>query len=289
MKIARLGYGDKETYGIVRGDRVATRDEITYATGVPIPHGVKDFLFDGWLDEVKGKASQLGYGEELSGFRLLHPIPNPSKVMCLAFNYVDHAREQNLLPPEDPALVIKPRTALTGADSDIICPGFVTQLDYEVELALVMGKTVKDVGESEALDAVFGYMVFNDVSARDLQIKDKQFTRGKGCDTFAPCGPWITTKDEIENPHGLRLTTRVNGEVRQNSSTDNMFIKIPEIVSKISRCMTIERGDIISTGTPAGVMLNKPNAAFLKDGDQVEMEVEKLGRLRNTVRIGSRV
>jgi len=288
MRIARLGYGGKETYGIVRGDRVATRDEIAYATGVPIPNGVKDFLFDGWLDEVRGKAPQLRYGEELSGFRLLHPIPDPAKVVCLAFNYVDHAREQNLPPPEDPALVIKPRTALTGADSDIVCPEFVTQLDYEVELALVMGKTVKDVGESEALGAVFGYMVFNDVSARDLQSRDGQFTRGKGCDTFAPCGPWITTRDEVGDPHRLRLTTRVNGELRQDSSTGNMFIRIPEIVSKISRCMTIERGDIISTGTPAGVMLNRPDAEFLKDGDLVEVEVEGLGMLRNTVRAAGR-
>ncbi len=284
MRIARLGHGGGETYGIVREGRVATRDEITYATGVPIPHSIKDFLFDGWLEEVGARSSKLRYGEELSKFRLLHPIPNPPKVVCLAFNYVDHAREQNLRPPEDPALVIKPRTALTGADSDIAYPEFITQLDYEVELALIMGRTVRDIGESEALDAVFGYMILNDVSARDLQFKDGQFTRAKGCDTFAPCGPWITTRDEVRDPHDLRLSTRVNGEVKQDSSTSNMFIKIPAIVSKISKCMTIERGDIISTGTPAGVMLNKPGAVFLRDGDQVEMEIEGLGRLRNTVR-----
>jgi len=285
MKIARLGYGKNETYGFVSGGRVATRDEITYATGVPIPHSLKDFLFDGWFEEIREKIPDLRYEGELSGFRLLHPIANPPKVVCLAFNYVDHAREQNLTPPEDPALIIKPRTALTGADSDIVCPGFVTQLDYEVELALIMGKTVKDVGPSEASDAVFGYAVFNDVSARDLQLQDRQFTRGKGCDTFAPCGPWITTKDEVDNPQELRLTTRVNGELRQDSSTSNMFIKIPDIVSKISRCMTVEKGDIISTGTPAGVMLNKPDAVFLKDGDEVEAEIEGLGRLHNTVRV----
>lgn len=285
MRIARLGHGKNETYGFVSGERVATRDEITYATGVPIPHSLKDFLFDGWLEEIREKIPDLKYEGELSRFRLLHPIANPPKVVCLAFNYVDHAREQNLTPPEDPALIIKPRTALTGADSDIVCPGFVTQLDYEVELALIIGKTVKDIGPSEASDAIFGYAVFNDVSARDLQFQDRQFTRGKGCDTFAPCGPWITTKDEVDNPQELRLTTRVNGELRQDSSTSNMFIKIPDIVSKISRCMTVEKGDIISTGTPAGVMLNKPDAVFLKDGDEIEMEIEGLGRLHNTVRI----
>ena len=285
MKIARLSYGDKETYGIVSGDCVATRDEITYSTGVPIPHSIKDFMFDGWYDEIKEKIPELKYETQLSEFKILHPIANPPKILCLAFNYVDHAKEQNLEPPEDPALVIKPRTALTGTGSDITYPEFVTQLDYEVELALVMGKTVRDVDESEALDAIFGYMVFNDVSARDLQFKDKQFTRGKGCDTFAPCGPWITTKDEIREPQNLKLTTRINGELRQNSSTSNMFIKIPEIVSKVSKCMTIESGDIISTGTPAGVMLNKPNAVFLKDGDEVEMEIEGLGKIYNTIRV----
>jgi len=132
---------------------------------------------------------------------------------------------------------------------------------------------------------IFGYMIFNDVSARDIQNKDKQFTRGKGFDSFAPCGPWITTTDEIQNPQNLKMTTKVNGEIRQNSSTSNMFIKIPEIIAKITKVMTLEKGDIISTGTPAGVMLNKPNAVYLKDGDQLEMEIEGLGMLNNTIKI----
>ena len=132
---------------------------------------------------------------------------------------------------------------------------------------------------------IFGYMIFNDTSARDIQKVDKQFTRGKGFDTFAPCGPWITTADEIENPQNLKMSTKVNGEIRQNSSTSNMFIKIPEIVAKISKVMTLEKGDIISTGTPAGTMLNKPNAVYLKDGDEIEMEIEGLGILNNTIRV----
>jgi 2-keto-4-pentenoate hydratase/2-oxohepta-3-ene-1,7-dioic acid hydratase in catechol pathway len=127
-------------------------------------------------------------------------------------------------------------------------------------------------------------MILNDVSARDIQFKDKQFTRGKSFDTFAPSGPWITTADEIIDPQNLKLTTKINGELRQNSSTNNMFIKIPEIVSRLSKVMTLEKGDIISTGTPAGVMLNKPNAVFLKNGDRIEMEIEKLGILKNTIR-----
>ena len=284
MKIARLLQGNNETYGFVKGEKVATKDEITYLTGVPIPHNVKDFLFDGWYDEIKSKIEDLPYNETISNFKLLSPIPNPNKIICLAFNYVDHAEEQGLKAPEDPAIVIKPRTALNSTNSDIVCPDFVTQLDYEVELALIIGKNCKNVSIEDASKAVFGYMILNDVSARDIQSKDKQFTRGKSFDSFAPCGPWITTVDEIRDAQNLKMTTKINEELRQNSSTSNMFIKIPEIISKISKVMTLEKGDIISTGTPAGVMLNKPNAVFLKDGDKVEMKIEGLGILNNTIK-----
>jgi len=285
MKIARLSYNNNETYGFVKGDKVSTKDEITYLTGVPIPQNVKDFLFDGWYDEIKNKIDDLPYEDNISKYKLLPPIPNPNKIICLAFNYIDHAKEQGLQAPEDPALVIKPRTTLNSTNSDIVCPDFVTQLDYEVELAMIIGKDCKNVNVNDAFDMIFGYMIFNDVSARDIQFKDKQFTRGKSFDSFAPCGPWITTKDEIKEVQNLKLTTKINGEIRQNSSTSNMFIQIPEIISKISKVMTLEKGDIISTGTPAGVMLNKPNAVFLKDGDKVEMEIEGLGILNNTIKV----
>jgi len=285
MKIARLSYNNNETYGFVKGDKVATKDEITYLTGIPIPNNVKDFLFDGWYNEIKNKIDDLSYEQNISKFKLLSPIPNPNKIICLAFNYVDHAKEQGLQAPEDPSIVLKPRTTLNGAKSDIVCPDFVTQLDYEVELAMIIGKNCKNISVEDAKSVIFGYMVFNDVSARDIQFKDKQFTRGKSFDSFAPCGPWITTADEIQDAQNLKLTTKINGELRQNSSTNNMFIKIPEIISKISKVMTLEKGDIISTGTPAGVMLNKPNAVFLKDGDKVEMEIEGLGILNNTIKV----
>ena len=284
MRIIRLLDGKNETYGFVKGNKIATKEEIIYLTGVPLPHTVKDFLFDGWYEEVKNKIEDLPYERDISEFKILAPISNPNKIICLAFNYIDHAREQGLQAPEDPAIVIKPRTTLNSTHSDIVCPDFVTQLDYEVELAMIINKNCKNVSEEEAKNSVFGYMIFNDVSARDIQFKDKQFTRGKSFDTFAPCGPWITTADEVANPQNLKMSTKINGEVRQNSSTSNMFIKIPEIISKISKVMTLEKGDIISTGTPAGVMLNKPNAVFLKDGDKVEMEIEGLGKLNNTIK-----
>ena len=284
MKIARLIRDGKETYGLIKDDRVATKDDIIYQTGIPIPLNIKDFLFEGWYDEVKDKISDVSFNDELEKFRLLAPISDPPKIICLTFNYPAHAKEQNLVSPKEPVIFMKPRTTLCGTDSDIMCPNFIKQLDYEIELAVIIGKTCKNVDESESKDYIFGYMVFNDVSARDIQMRDKQFTRGKSFDTFAPCGPWITSADEVTNPQDLQLVTKINGQNRQDSSTKNMFIKIPSIISKLSNVMTLEKGDIIVTGTPDGVALNNPSTPFLKNGDKIEMEIEKLGRIQNTVK-----
>ena len=284
MKIARLVRDGKETYGLIKDDRVATKDDITYQTGIPIPLNIKDFLFEGWYDEVKDKISDTSFKDQLEKFRLLAPIPDPPKIICLTFNYPAHAKEQNLVSPKEPVIFIKPRTTLCGTDSDIMCPNFIKQLDYEVELAVIIGKTCKNVDESRSKEYIFGYMVFNDVSARDIQMRDKQFTRGKSFDTFAPCGPWITSADEVTNPQDLQLVTKINGQNRQDSSTKNMFIKIPSIISELSNVMTLEKGDIIVTGTPDGVAMNNPSTPFLKNGDKIEMEIEKLGRIQNTVK-----
>jgi len=284
MKIARLVRNGKETYGLIKDDRVATKDDITYQTGIPIPLNIKDFLFEGWYDEVKDKISDTSFKDQLEKFRLLAPIPDPPKIICLTFNYPAHAKEQNLVSPKEPVIFMKPRTTLCGTDSDIMCPNFIKQLDYEIELAVIIGKTCKNVDESESKDYIFGYMVFNDVSARDIQMRDKQFTRGKSFDTFAPCGPWITSADEVTNPQDLQLVTKINGQSRQDSSTKNMFIKIPSIISELSNVMTLEKGDIIVTGTPDGVAMNNPSTPFLKNGDKIEMEIEKLGRIQNTVK-----
>ena len=284
MKIARIQKEEKETYGLVQDDKIATKDDITYSTGIPIPINVRDFLFDGWLEEIKSKSSKISFNHDLSEFKILAPIPNPQKIVCLAFNYIDHAKEQEITPPSEPAIFIKPRTTLCGTNSNIICPKFVKELDYEVELAVIIGKECKNVSEEQAMNQIFGYMILNDVSARDIQFQDKQFTRGKSFDTFAPCGPWITTNDEINNPQDLHLLTNINSEERQNSNTKNMHLKIPQIISKLSKVMTLESGDIISTGTPEGVALKNPDTPFLKDGDKIHMEIEKLGTIQNTVK-----
>ena len=284
MKIARLMHDGKETYGLIKDGKVATKDSMTQETGIPLPLGIMDFLFDGWYDEIKDKISPTSFQDKFEKFRLLHPLPSPSKIICLTFNYPKHAEEQNYVSTKEPVIFIKPRTTLCGTGSEIICPNFVKQLDYEIELAVVISKTCKNIDEISSKDYIFGYMIFNDVSARDIQMQDKQFTRGKSFDTFAPCGPWITSAEEITDACNLQLTTRINGQIRQDSSTKNMFINIPSIVSKLSEVMTLEKGDIIVTGTPEGVALNNPDTPFLKDGDKIEMEIEKLGKIQNTVK-----
>lgn len=288
MKIARIkDILAGETYAILSNDaaKLITRSEIQEQTGIPLPPTVKDFIFNDWTSEVMAYRKDLEYDISLDAVELLAPLPNPPTIICLAFNYYDHAKDAGLMPSDEPVIFIKPRTTLNSPYSDIICPPFVKRLDYEAEIAVVIGKRTKAVSEEEALDSVFGYMIMHDVSARDIQFKDKQFTRGKGIDTFAPCGPWITTKDEISDPQNLAIITRVNDEVRQNSSSLNMVIPIKRIISSLSSVMTIEAGDIISTGTPAGVAMSMADPKYLKDGDIVEIAIEKLGKIRNRVTV----
>ena len=284
MKIARLVRDGHETYGLIRDGEVATKDNIINQTGVPLPFSITAFLFEGWYDEIKDRIISTSFQDKLETFSILNPLPNPSKIICLTFNYPKHAKEQNYESTKEPVIFIKPRTTLCGTNSEIRCPNFVKQLDYEIELAVIIGKTCKNIDETSAKNYIFGYMVFNDVSARDIQMQDKQFTRGKSFDTFAPCGPWITTSDEVTDAENLQMTTMVNGQIRQNSSTNNMFINISSILSKLSKVMTLEKGDVITTGTPEGVALNNPDIPFLKDGDEIDMEIEKLGKIQNTVK-----
>src|SRR5687768_339232 len=286
MKIARIKNETiGETYAIVSEDekRLITKSENQEQTGIPIPPRIKEFMFEGWLSEVKEHQGKLQYTHRIEDVGLLAPLPNPSKIICLAFNYYDHARDAGLTPSDEPVIFMKPRTALNEPFKDIICPSFVTRLDYEAELAVIIGKETRKVPEDKALDSVFGFMILHDVSARDIQFKDKQFTRGKGIDTFAPCGPWITTKDEISDPQNLHITTKVNGEIRQNSSSSNMVIPVRRIISTLSMTMTLEPGDIISTGTPAGVAMSMKEPKYLKDGDVVEITIERLGTIRNRI------
>ena len=274
-----------ETYAIVSedGKRLITRLEIQDQTGIPLPSSIQEFMFKGWLDEVKQHQGKLEYVRKVEEIELLAPMPNPPKIICLAFNYYDHAKDAGLTPNDEPVIFMKPRTTLNSPYSDILCPSFVKRLDYEAEIAAIIGKDTKKASIDQSVDSIFGYMILHDVSARDIQFKDKQFTRGKSIDTFAPCGPWITTKDEISDPQNLEIITKVNGELRQKSSSVNMVIPVKKIISSLSSIMTIEEGDIISTGTPAGVAMSMKEPKYLKDGDIVEISIENLGTIRNRV------
>ena len=286
MKIARIRNGSLvETYALVSDDgkKLITRSEIQDQTGIPIPSSIKEFMFKGWLEEVREHQTKLEYVHKVEEVELLAPLPNPPKIICLAFNYYDHAKDAGLTPSDEPVIFMKPRTALNSPYSDIICPSFVKRLDYEAEIAAIIGKYTKKASIDQSVDSIFGYMVMHDVSARDIQFKDKQFTRGKSIDTFAPCGPWITTKDEISDPQNLEIITKVNGELRQKSSSVNMVIPIKKIIASLSTIMTMEEGDIISTGTPAGVAMSMKEPKYLRDGDIVEISIENLGTIRNKV------
>ena len=260
---------------------LVTREEIAKQLNSKLPENIEEFLFSNWIETIKN--NHVNMSEPINAYRFLPPLLNPSKIICLGYNYLDHAKEQGKTPPDEPNIFMKPRTALIGTGDSIVCPKSVTQLDYEGELAFVIGEKCKDVIQEEAMKYVLGYMVFNDVSARNIQFKESQWTKSKAFDTFAPCGPWLTTRDEIVDPHNLRIITKVNDEVRQDSSTKNMALKIDRIVASLSSVMTLEKGDIISTGTPSGVGVFMTNPKFLQDGDIVEIEIENLGSVMNSI------
>ncbi len=221
---------------------------------------------------------------KLNDVKVLAPIQSPPKIICLGLNYRDHVAEQQKAVPDEPNIFMKPHTAVIGPDDFIIKPSFVRELDYEAELAVIIGRKGKNISVKDAAKHVFGYTCFNDVSARDIQSKDKQWTRGKSFDTFAPMGPCITTSWQIGDPTRLRVQTWVNGELRQNGSTSSMVFNVYQIVHEISRVMTLEPCDVIATGTPAGVgFMMKPKPRFLEEGDVVEIKIENVGKLRNRI------
>jgi 2-keto-4-pentenoate hydratase/2-oxohepta-3-ene-1,7-dioic acid hydratase in catechol pathway len=210
------------------------------------------------------------------------PIPDPDKIICLGLNYRSHAEEAGFAAPTVPILFAKYRNALSGPTSPIVLPAVSEEIDYEAELAVVIGKRCKDVPAPQALEYVAGYMAFNDVSARDLQFRSGQWLSGKTLDTFAPCGPALVV-NEIDDPQKLNISTRLNKQTLQQSNTCNMIFSVADTVAYISQLMTLEPGDIIATGTPEGVGFKRNPPIFLHHGDVVEVEVEGIGTLRNPV------
>ncbi|TMI72393.1 MAG: fumarylacetoacetate hydrolase family protein [Bacillati bacterium ANGP1] len=220
----------------------------------------------------------------VSRAKLLAPIQRPRKnIVCMGRNYAEHAREGGVAPPEVPVFFTKPPTTVIGPEAPVTYHRATQALDYEVELAVVLGRRGRDIPAAKALDYVFGYTVINDVTARDLQRRHQQWFKGKSLDTFAPLGPWIVHRSAIPDPQRLRLVMRVNGEVRQNSTTANMLFSVAQLIESLSAGMTIEPGDIMATGTPEGVGMGFNPPKWLHVGDTVEAEVENIGVLRNYI------
>jgi 2-keto-4-pentenoate hydratase/2-oxohepta-3-ene-1,7-dioic acid hydratase in catechol pathway len=292
LRLVRYRDEEGENYGALMNDKVICLPCIGENLGEKFPERLEDFITLGMKGIDKAEKSIEGAKEShirkaslrVSNVALLAPIAFPPKIVCLGLNYRDHAAEQNVAIPDEPIIFMKPHTTIIGQKENIVKPSCVKQLDYEAELAIVIARKAKNVSVSEAKSYIFGYTILNDVSARDIQFKDKQWTRGKSFDTFAPTGPCITSINQLEDTSNLSIRTWINNELRQNSTTKNMVFNVYEIIHHLSRVMTLEPCDIIATGTPAGVgFAMKPQPKFLKAGDLVRIEVEKIGILENMV------
>jgi 2-keto-4-pentenoate hydratase/2-oxohepta-3-ene-1,7-dioic acid hydratase in catechol pathway len=214
------------------------------------------------------------------------PIERPGKIVCVGLNYRDHAEEQGVPLPEAPLLFAKWQNTLIGPGEPIVIPPIVTKCDYEAELGVVIGARARDVSAENALEAVAGYICVNDVSARDLQFGDGQWTRGKSPDTFCPVGPRLVPRDEVADPQQLAIRAILNGEVMQESSTSNMVFGVADVIAYITQAITLEPGDLIATGTPAGVGVFRKPPVFMQPGDEITIEIEGLGSLTNPVTAG---
>ena len=239
------------------------------------------------LDRLRGTLDRgrLPVARPLASLRLISPL-RPAKIVAVGRNYREHAAEESAALPTAPLLFAKFPSAVVGDGADIVWSSALSaQVDYEAELAVVIGRSARNVSVDQALDHVLGYTCLNDVSARDLQVSDGQWSRAKSLDTFCPMGPWLVTADEIPVPGALRLRCRVNGEVRQDASTAELVHGVAELIAYCSRSFTLEAGDVIATGTPGGVGAFRDPPVFLADGDTVEVEIERVGTLTNRCRV----
>ena len=244
------------------------------------------------IEHVEARLSESGgprgpMGERLllplSEIKPLAPIPRPGKLLCIGLNYSDHAAEIEMKKPERPILFSKYATCVIGPGDPVVLPTISNQVDYEAELGVVIGKTARKVAVEDALEYVAGYTVFNDVSARDAQLGDGQWVRGKSFDTFAPMGPALVTRDEVPDPHNLNISLRLNGAVMQDSNTRHLIFDVNQLIAFLSQAITLEPGDVIATGTPSGVGMGRKPPVFLKPGDRMVIEIESVGVLESPV------
>ena len=274
MKLIRFGTIDKEKPGVLLPD--GTKLDVSafvsdYNEDFFGDHGIEKLQT--WLDKNQDLCPIIE-----DTIRWGAPLARPSKIVCVGLNYAKHAAESGMEVPQEPVLFFKATSAIVGPFDNIIIPKGSTKTDWEVELAVVIGKTASYVSEKNAMNHIAGYVLHNDVSERAFQIeRSGQWVKGKSCDTFAPLGPFIATKDEITDPNNLNLWLKLNGQIMQNSNTSDFIFNIQHVVSYISQFMTLLPGDVISTGTPFGVGLGLTPPKYLKSGDIVELGIEHLG------------
>jgi 2-keto-4-pentenoate hydratase/2-oxohepta-3-ene-1,7-dioic acid hydratase in catechol pathway len=308
VKLVTYDLGAAARAGLWLDDLVADLEKAGRAAGVRLPASTRELLAGGESvmaaarkaaalagrvarDVIAGKARRPGWLLPEEHVHLGPPVPDPQKIVCVGLNYIDHCREQEgrlgraVEPPKIPVLFAKYPSALAGPFDPIRLPSkrISEKVDYEVELTAVIGRRAKGVAKRDAMAHVAGYMVANDVSARDCQFADKQWTRAKSFDSFCPCGPWLITADEVPAPHRLKLWTVLNGQTMQSGTTRDMIHKLPALVSFASQAITLEPGDLILTGTPAGVGIFRDPPVMLAPGDVVEQGVQGVGTICNPV------
>ena len=259
MKVARYRFEGCDGVGIVSGEAIVPAGTDVLS---PVPDG----------DAIP-----------LSSVELLAPVGRGAKIICVGLNYAEHAAEGGEDPPDEPLIFAKLPSSVIGHGRSVVLPMLSEEVDFEAELGVVMGRQARQVSVAEASDYVFGFTCVNDVSARDLQLRDQQWTRAKSLDTFCPVGPWIVTADEIPDPQALGIRCLLNGQVMQDSSTASMIFGVDDLISFISQGITLEPGDLIATGTPAGVGFLRTPPRYLSPGDQVRVEIDRIGHLENPV------
>ena len=284
MKLIRFGTAGKEKPGVIINEK---RYDVS---SIVSDYNESFFENDGLETLKKALQSNPVLPEVDENIRLGSPVARPSKIICIGLNYVDHCRETNAPIPTEPIIFFKSTTSLCGPDDDLIIPKNSTKTDWEIELAFVVGKKASYVEEEDALDYVAGYALLNDYSERAFQIEmGGQWAKGKGCDTFAPLGPFLATQDEIEDVNNIPMWLTVNGKKFQNSNTSNLVFKIPFLVHYLRQFMTLLPGDIISTGTPPGVGLGiKPDPIYIKPGDIIELGMDGLGSSKQVAKAYSK-
>lgn len=266
MRWVRFEYKGNEVYGVASGDTI----EVTDAT---------------WCDILAGQTGTVTDAVARDSVTLLCPVQRPGKIVAIGLNYLDHCRETNTQPPERPLIFTKFTTSIVGPGAEISWdPALTGEVDYEAELAVVIGRTARNVSKADALDYVAGYTCGNDVSARDLQLGDGQWIRGKSLDTFCPIGPGLVTAADVPDPQNLSIRCLLNGQVMQESNTKEMIFGVAELIAFCSNAFTLEPGDLILSGTPHGVGMGRDPQVWMKDGDTVAIEIERLGKLENICR-----